>query len=53
MQGEQVTDTRYAVIDKAVSDMAGGTVKLRYLGYILFGFGAPIAIGLLAMGSVI
>ncbi|WP_156092640.1 hypothetical protein [Rhodovibrio salinarum] len=52
MQGVQVTDNRYNVIDKAVGDMAGGTVKLRHIGYALVAFLTPLAIGMLAMGSL-
>jgi hypothetical protein len=53
MQGEQVTDSRYSVIDKAVGDMAGGTVKLRYLVYVLVAFATPLVIGVLANGALV
>jgi hypothetical protein len=52
MQGEQVMDNRYKVIDKAVGDMAGGTVKLKHLVYALVAFGTPLAVGVLAMGGL-
>lgn len=53
MQVEQVVDPRYNRIDKAVGDMAGGTVKLSHLVYALVAFGAPLAVGVLAMGSLV
>ena len=52
MQGEQVFDSRYNRIDKAVCDMAAGTVKLRHIGYLLLAFAAPLTVGVLAMGAV-
>jgi hypothetical protein len=52
MQGEQVIDSRYNRIDKAVCDMAAGTVKLRHIGYLLLAFAAPLTVGVLAMGAV-
>jgi len=53
MQVEQGVDPRYSRIDKAVGDMAGGTVKLSHLVYALAAFGAPLAVGILAMGSLV
>jgi hypothetical protein len=52
MQVEQQMDNRYNRIDKAVGDMAGGTVKLRHLVYALVAFTAPLAVGMLAMGGL-
>jgi hypothetical protein len=52
MQVEQQMDNRYNVIDKAVGDMAGGTVKLRHLIYALVAFVTPLAVGVLAMNAV-
>lgn len=53
MQGEKATDVRYNTIDRAVTDMAGGTVKLRHLVYALVAFGAPLAVGVLAMSQLV
>lgn len=52
MQVEQQMDNRYNAIDKAVSDMAGGTVKLRHLVYALVAFMTPLTIGVLAMNGI-
>ena len=52
MQVEQVQDNRYKAIDKAVGDMAGGTVKLRHLVYALVAFGTPLLVGIMAMNAV-
>lgn len=52
MQGEQLMDNRYNAIDKAVSDMAGGTVKLRHLMYVLVAFITPLTVGVLAMNAL-
>jgi hypothetical protein len=52
MQVEQLMDNRYNVIDKAVGDMAGGTVKLKHLVYALVAFTTPLAVGVLALGSL-